>query len=225
MVDRAGVASRRHAAPSAWSRGRRFRAAAAAAVLFCAAATGCCLVRPPDAETIFAAGSNGYRTPEAAFETFRVAFGSDLPRLEYLSLSQGFRQRENVSYQTYLVARQKLLREHPLLELLAGAEVVASEAAGPRKHRLVVAVAGRRLEVDLVREDRFQIYKGTDFLADGEAEFGAAVHVEPAPGGKLVTARVAIPADELQGVDLESLTELELVQTWKIDRFADLPGS
>ena len=54
------------------------------------ALSGCCLVRPPNAKTLLEAGEDGLRTPESAFETYRVAFGADLPQFEYRCLSADF---------------------------------------------------------------------------------------------------------------------------------------
>lgn len=183
---------------------------------------GCCLVRPPDAETLVGAGMAGWRTPEAAFETFRVAFGADLPELEYRSFSRDFRRREGVSYQSYRVAREKLLAENPFLPLLSRAEVVESRVVVEnRRHRLLVQAAGRRFAVELVREDRFQIYAGTEFLADGPVDFDRAMAFRAAPGGSRAVLDLLVPEDDLAGVDLGRATSFVIEETWKIDRFGE----
>ncbi len=184
---------------------------------------GCCLVRPPDAETLYAAGNGGLRTPEAAFETFRVAFGSDMPPLEYRCLSEQFRREQGISYQTYRVARQKLIEENPLLPLLAKAKVVESKELSARRHRLTVEVAGRRFAVELVRQDEFQIYKGAVFLADGSLDFASGVHVSDSGAGKQISAVVLLKDEEIEGVDLGGLTSFRIEQVWKISRFTEDP--
>jgi hypothetical protein len=187
--------------------------------------SGCCLVRPPDAKTLFDAGNGGWRTPESAFETFRVAFGADLPEMEYRSLSDGFRRVHQISLQGWLIARQKLIDTQPLLGLLTKARVVRSQEVGARRHRLVVQTAGRRFVVDLVREDEFQIYAGGVFIADGSLDFGSAVHVSDAPAGKRVSAEVFVPDADLVGVDLSILSVLRVEQVWKIDGFGEEPAA
>ena len=183
---------------------------------------GCCLVRPPDAQTLVGAGMAGWRTPEAAFETFRVAFGADLPELEYRSFSRDFRRREGVSYQSYRVAREKLLDENPFLPLLSRAEVIESRVVvEDRRHRLLVQAAGRRFAVELVREDRFQIYAGTEFLADGPVEFDRALAFRAAPGGMRAVLDLLVAEDDLAGVDLARATSFVIEETWKIDRFGE----
>jgi hypothetical protein len=217
---------RRQGVGPAWSRARGILARAGYAAFLAglpAALDACCLVRPPDAKTLVAAGNAGWRTPEAAFEVFRVAFGADLPELEYRSLSLDFRRREGVSYQTYRIARERLLSEHPLLALLAGAEIVESEGRGERSHRLVVRAGGRSFVVDLVREDRFQIYAGTVFLADGAVDFEHALRFRAAPGGLRAVLDLLVPEEDLAGVELSRATSFTVEQTWKIERFGDAP--
>jgi hypothetical protein len=211
---------------------RGVRAALAAQALLAAClvqAPGCCLTRPPDAKTLVAAGSAGWRTPEAAFETFRVAFGADLPELEYRSLSLDFRRREGVSYQSYRVARERILEENPLLALLTRAEVVESRPVDglqgrTKKHRLVVQAAGRRFGVELVREDRYQICSGTTLLADGTLDFGRALRFRESPEGWRTLVDLLIPGLDVEGIDLSSATSFLVEQTWKIDRFMDAPA-
>ncbi len=180
-------------------------------------------MRPPDAETLYAAGNGGWRTPEAAFETFRVAFGADMPLLEYRCLSEEFRREQSLSYQTYRVARQKLIDANPLLALLAKAEVAESKVLGARRHRLIVEVAGRRLQVDLIRQDEFQIYKGGLLIADGRLDFASGVRVSKSGPVQKVSAEVSLKDEELPEVDLDGLTSFHVDQLWKISRFTEEP--
>ncbi len=182
-------------------------------------------MRPPDAETIYAAGNGGWRTPEAAFETFRVAFGADMPLLEYRCFSEEFRRDQTLSYQTYRVARQKLIDAHPLLALLAKAEVVESKELGARRHRLIVEVAGRRLMVDLTLQDEFQIYKGGLLIADGRLDFASGVRVSKAGLSRKVSAEVSLKGEELAEIELDGLTSFHVDQLWKISRFTEEPAA
>ncbi|HTF88002.1 MAG TPA: hypothetical protein VK843_06300 [Planctomycetota bacterium] len=217
--------------------GRDFRAKAGAgavlALLALYLAPGCCLVRPIDGKTLVEAGNNGWRTPEAAFETFRAGFAADLPELEFRSFSRAFREENRISYSTYRVARQKLIDDKPYLKLLANAEVVEGSVVSEGRHRLVVQAAGRRFGVELVREDGFQIYSGAVFLADGPLDFERAVQVGETvtvdPAGervplKTLQVNLQIPEEDLQGLELSSLTIVRVERVWKIDRFLDAPS-
>ncbi len=182
---------------------------------------GCCLIRPTDAKILVEAGNSGWRTPEAAFETFRAAFGAELTDLEFRSLSANFRREHQVSYSSYLMVRKKLIDSQPYLAFLANAKVVEGTVISASRHRLTLQAAGRRFEVELVREDWFQIYSGGVFLADGLLDFTRAVQVSDSGTGKLVTAEVRVADENLGDGDLLALTSLRIEQVWKIDNFAD----
>jgi hypothetical protein len=198
--------------------------AAALAALVLQLSPGCCLVAPPDAKTIFEAGNNGWRTPEAAFETFRVAFGAELAELEFRSLSTNFRREHGISLSTYIVARRELIRAKPYLAFLAEAKIVGESEISARRHRLEVSAAGRHFQVEMVCEDWFQIYSGAGFLADGPVDFGRAVVVRDAGADKVVTTELHISADELGEADLSTLTGQRIEKVWKIDSFGDAPS-
>ena len=219
LVDEGGA--RRHSEAPRWSRRRRILALGGLAALAAIVPPGCCLVRPPEAKTLLSAGNGGFRTPEAAFETFRVAFGADLPELEFRSLSDAFRAREQISYQSYRIAREKLIEANPLLKLLAEAKVVKSEVRGDGRHHLVVEAAGQQFAVELVRQDEFQIYSGAQFLADGSLEFARAVKTTKITGGQRVSAEIFLSDEDTEGVDISKLTSLRVEQVWKIDGFGE----
>ncbi|MEO6708072.1 MAG: hypothetical protein ABI054_11595 [Planctomycetota bacterium] len=200
------------------------RAGAVLALLALQLAPGCCLVRPIDAKTLSEAGNNGWRTPAAAFETFRAGFAADLPELEFRSFSRAFREQNQISYSTYRVARQKLIDDKPYLKLLANAEVAGESVVSEGRHLLVVQAAGRRFAVELVREDGFQIYSGGVFLADGPVDFERAVQVQDTATGKKVQVELVVPEEDLGGVELSTLTSFRIEQQWKIDRFLDAPS-
>lgn len=186
---------------------------------------GCCLIRPPNADVLLGAGEAGLRTPESAFELFRAAFASDLPLLEYRSLSQGFRRANGLSYQTYREARAQLLDRQPFMAFLAKAQVVDSVATGEGRHRLTVEAVGRRFYVDLVREDEFQMFSGGRLLADGPIDFPAALRVDPVGDGVRVRADLRLTPETLSAepAELESASSLRLERRWRIDAFVDAP--
>jgi len=185
----------------------------------------CCLVRPPDAKILIEAGENGLRTPESAFETYRVAFGADLPEFEYRCLSADFRRENGISYQTYRVARQQMLESQPYLAFLAKAKVLESTELKAGRHRLLVEAAGRRFVVDLVREDEFKMYAGDVLLADGLADFERAVRVRQTARGQTVSGEARLDGEEFEAVDLSGLSSLRFERVWKIDRFGDEPDA
>jgi hypothetical protein len=202
-------------------------ASVALALLLGGAGLGaCCLVRPPGAKELYEAGAGGMRTPESAFETYRVAFGADLPELEYRCLSADFRRVNGISYLSYRVAREQLLEQKPYLAFLAKAQVQESRAVSAGRHRLLVKAAGQRFVVDLVREDEFKMYAGEVLLADGLLDFERAIKVQPQNDGSLkLGAVVNVDAEQSEGLDLSRLTSLRLEQVWKIDNFGDEPDS
>ena len=82
---------------------------------------GCC-VTPPTAEELL---DLGYRSPAQAFHTLRAAIRGDLPRLEYRSLSAGFRRRNGLSQLSYREFRADWNSKNPWMRTaLSGAEIL-----------------------------------------------------------------------------------------------------
>ena len=161
----------------------------------------------------------GFRDPQQTFETFRTAFRGNLTDLEYRCFSAGFRERQDLSQFEYRAFRDELLAETPLLRwALHKAVVVKAERTSEREARIEAEAAGHTLVIDLVREDFWEIWSGSqrrdgdeDLIQDAFEE-GYLVIVDNPP-------RVVGQAP-LERPGLASrVTELRVGQEWKIDSF------
>jgi hypothetical protein len=178
---------------------------------------GACTTCPPDARDWLA---TGFRTPAAAFKTFQVGVGADLPSLEYRSLSAGFKRRAGISELTWREFREQLFDEQPWLARVACAEVLEEQPQSAGRVRLVARASylwvARTFAVDLVREDFFELYAAGERASDGFIEFERVFDAAP---DALV---LRLPSTGLE--ELGPLSEVRVGREWKIDGFADLSG-
>lgn len=176
-------------------------------------ASACCAA--PSAEDWRALS---YRSPEAAFRTFQTALGAGQPDLEYRSLSSGFKRREGLSELAYLEFRDALFRAQPWLARAACAEIVAVRELAPDRVRLLARArflfSRRSFEVELVREDFYELWKGADLASDGSAPFSELVTKDPSG----IVGHTPAP----EGVALVDITELRIGREWKIDAFLEV---
>ena len=164
-----------------------------------------CCVTPPSAEELM---DLGFRSPEQAFNTLRAGIRGDLPRLEYRSLSGGFRSRNGLSQLSYREFREQWFRENPWLKAaVSGAEVLERrDHPSGRSSVLRVGVLGQEALVFLVAEDFAQLWDRDELREDVLVDdMGALLKqrdgrwVASVPGGGTAP------------------TELRLGREWKID--------
>ena len=189
---------------------------------------GCC-VTPPTAEEIL---DLGFRSPELTLRTFQAGVRGDLPLLEYRCFSQGYKSRNHLSQLAYREFREQELASNPWFQKgVADARILTSESLGEGRHLLRVGSHGHVIEVELVREDFWQLWSNTDLLADELlAHGGFSRATDVLDTGPLVVASAELTPDLASG-SLEELrekiTEFRIGREWKIDRIeqpADPPG-
>jgi len=170
---------------------------------------GCC-VTPPTAEELL---DLGYRSPEQAFLTLRAAVRGDLPRLEYRSLSAGFRRRNGLSQLSYREFREDWYRQNPWIRTaLSSAEIQEQTMrADGRSATLRVGILGKEALVHLVAEDFLQLWD-QDELREDIAVDDMGAHLSATGGDWLAR----FPG----GGDAPS--ELRLGREWKIDGVEEL---
>ena len=161
----------------------------------------------------------GFRDPVQTFETFRLAFRGDLLDLEYRCLSSGFQRRNQLSQLGYREFRDELVAQEPLLRLaLHKAEVVEIDR-GTTRSRIVARAWRATFVLDFVREDFWEIWGGSELLADASVDDMRAegyLRASKTPDGTpwLVGQ---IPLEGL--ADPERITEARIGSEWKIDDF------
>lgn len=209
----------------------------ALAFLSPALAAGCC-VTPPTAEEIL---DLGFRSPEQTLRTFQAGVRGDLPTLEFRCFSAAYRRRNGVSMLTYLEFRERELASSPWFQrVVADAKILTSKSLGEARHLLVVDLHGHEVEVELVREDFWQLWSNADPLVDEPIPpggFSNLAEVAPARplSSPLFEASVEVTPDvlpaKLAGASPEQLremiTEFRIGREWKIDRIEqpkDRPG-
>jgi len=193
-------------------------------------AAGC--VSTPEPEEVLA---TGFRTPEMTFHTLKVGVRAGLPGLEYSCLSGAFRDRYDLSQLAYREFREQVLENEIAFWLgIPKAKIVESVVLAQDRQLLRCESHGTPFELELVREDYWQLWEGPELLADellppGSFPERAEVFSE-ASGVTMVSGFAQLPTylDHLPPEELNrSFTEFRIGREWKIDRIAGLtePGS
>jgi hypothetical protein len=185
----------------------------ASALLLGLAAPACC-VEPPRARDLLALG---FRTPEQTFATFQTAVRADDPGLERRCLSADFVARNGLSGFVFLKFWEDLEKDHPFLRKgIADARLEAPAAVGRTRARIAALTHGRRIEIELVREDFCEAWSGGEKKADEAAPFGERTGVQDgADGSRWIYGRMPLP----EGIEAARITELRFGREWKIDGF------
>lgn len=190
-----------------------------------------CVSTPEPAEVL----ATGFRTPEMTFHTLKVGVRGDLPGLEYACLSGAFRERYGLSQLAYREFREDTL-EHEIAFWLGipKAKIVEAVTLAEDRELLRCESHGTPFELELVREDYWQLWEGPELLADellppGTFRERAEIFSEAA-GVTMVSGFAQLPQylDHLPPEELNrSFTEFRIGREWKIDRIAGLaePGS
>jgi len=205
-----------------------------ALLALCLLAPACCTT-PPSAEEIL---DLGFRTPETTLRTFQAGVRGDYPRLEYRCFSVAFRARSvpPLSQFLYRTFRERELAPHLWFSVgVPDAEIVESIALSARRHRIVARSHGHEFELELVREDLWQLWAGDELLVDlpftGES-FSEWLRLRSTDRGVALKLSADVllsdvlldeeyaywPPGELQ----QELTELRLIREWKIDSIGGL---
>jgi len=155
----------------------------------------------------------GFRTPEQTFQSFQTGLRAELPDLEYRSLSSGFKRREGLTQLAYREYRHELFRREPWLKLAAEAKIERVERISDARARLVARVDTwfheERFELELVREDYYEVWVDGARRDDGNAAWLELVREEDAALVVTVPRPPALQADEL--------SEVVAGREWKID--------
>lgn len=167
----------------------------------------------------------GFRDPQQTFATFRTAFRGNLTDLEYRCLSAGFRERQQLSQFGYRAFRDELLATIPLLRWALYKSVIEkAEVISPRRARIEARAGGYTLVVQLVREDFWEIWAGSQRRDGDEAAVDDAFaqgYLTRVPDPPRVVGQAPLSRPGLS----ERLTELRVGQEWKIDEFELFKGS
>ncbi|MDF1837230.1 MAG: hypothetical protein P1V35_05125 [Planctomycetota bacterium] len=181
----------------------------------------CCVTTPKPKEVL----AYGFDTPIQAFQSFVVALRSDLPHYEYRCFSTEFKARNEISRGGYLMFRDELLKEEPLLRWALQKASRKPEhyqlKMGPDGQRalLTVDVSGTPLTVLLARESYVSV-KGQPEDPMGSAELWVDKTVGslereqwlfPMPSGTL-GAQAPNP-----NRDLDRLISMTIGREWKIE--------
>lgn len=181
-----------------------------------------CLSAPKTSDWI----AVGFRAPEQTFRTFQTAVRADAPELEYRCFSSEFVRRNGLSKLAWREAREELREREPLLRVgIGSAEIVGDAKITGRFATLDADAFGRRVRVQLVREDFGEVWAGAELAYDETLDFARSTGIQEAGDGRrLVFGRVTLPRDETRAV-----TEVRVGREWKIDGISEAephePGS
>lgn len=160
----------------------------------------------------------GFRAPEQTFRTFQTAVRADAPELEYRCFSSEFVRRNGLSKLAWREAREELREREPLLRVgIGSAEIVGEAKITGRFATLDADAFGRRVRVQLVREDFGEVWAGAELVYDETLDFARSTGIQEAGDGRrLVFGRVTLPRDETR-----SVTEVRVGREWKIDGISE----
>ncbi len=180
-------------------------------------------VSPPSPSEVLA---YGFDTPVQAFQSFVVALRADLPHHEYRCFSSGFKARNELSRGGYLMFRDQMLKDQPLLRwALQKATRKPEHYAlewGPngQQAQLIVDVRGRALSVRLTRESYLSgLTQPEDPLAPADKWVDKTVGdleqeqwLFPMPNAGFLGAQVPHP-----NKNLDEVISVTVGREWKID--------
>ena len=166
---------------------------------------------------------------DSAHQTARTLFEAirrDDAEVVYLCMSQRFRQRHGLDGLIAQVAWERFREQTPGLHVAGYAEVPAPTLLGPDRATVTVDVEGRRVEVDLEREARWEVRFR---LANGtEQEQGAVVpsfagnaRVEAVDDpnedrSRLLLLPIDLYHDNQALLPLEAIEHAALTHQWKV---------
>ena len=168
-----------------------------------------------------------YTTPQAAARTLLEALRRDDPEVVYASMSQACRKRLELDRATLVVAWPKVRAENPGLHVVGYAEVPAPKILGPDQARLELLIEGRRVDLDVVRQRRWEVrYRRTNgTLADPGGQLAsfatqATLSEAETDNGTVVTLGLlplVFPVG-FHSLALEQIESAGLCSEWKVDR-------
>lgn len=201
------------------------RCSLAAALALVLPAPGCCslarLFCGPDRSPWV---SIDYRTPELAARTLLEALRRDEPEVVYASLSHAYRDRLGLDQATTVLAWERVRASNPGLHVAGYAEVPPATALAPDRARVALRIEGRRVDLDLVRQRKWEVRwrrpSGTLAEPGGNLpSFAAWVTIEEGERARTATLRLQ-PFTFAVGADLPDAAAIEfagLVAEWKVD--------
>ena len=183
---------------------------------------GCIVTSPSPREVL----DYGFNTPIQTFQSFVVALRADLPHHEYRCFSSGFKARNEISRTGYLLFRDELLKEQPLLRWALERASRKPEryqmewGSNGQQVRLTVDVQGRPLHVILKRESYVTVLGKPEnhldpadtWIDEPVGDLQSQMYLFLLPGGEALGAKVPNPHR-----DLDDFVSLTVGREWKIE--------
>ncbi|MBM3974546.1 MAG: hypothetical protein FJ301_10655 [Planctomycetes bacterium] len=204
------------------------------AILLAAASTlplgGCCALARglcgPDTTPWV---SVDFQSPEATARTFLEALRRDDPEVVYACLARDCRQELGVDGVAAQLAWPQIRTQHPYLHVAGYAAVPPATRLGPDAARLRIAVEGAEIEVDLVRQTKWEVrYRRADgaLYEPGAlvADLAAQIALAPANGDERSTITLQplrFRHDGLDAVPLDAIEFAGVVREWRVRRWRE----
>jgi hypothetical protein len=181
-----------------------------------------CVSQPKPKEVL----AYGFDTPIQAFQSFVVALRADLPHYEYRCFSSGFKKKNEISRGSYLMFRDQLLEEQPLMRWALQrasrnpADYKLEMGPNGKEALLTVNVRGRSLQVVLARESFVSVLgqpqnpldPAESWVDKNVGDLEKEVYLFPIPSAGTLGAQVPHP-----NRDLDKLISLTVGREWKIE--------
>jgi hypothetical protein len=172
-----------------------------------------------------------YSTPEATVRTLLEALRREVPEIVYECLADAYAQQLGVDQMTVQLAWPRIVEQNPGLHVAGYAEVPMAQRTGPDTATVELAIEGRPVTIELVRQARWQarfeaLVESPDapprWLAIERAKalpsWAAALQLAPADE---MRSTLAVPPTEVRHDGIDELTAAQvtafgLQRLWKV---------
>lgn len=170
-----------------------------------------------------------FQSPEAAARTFLEALRRDDPEVVYACLARDCRAELGIDGVAAQLAWPQVRAQYPYLHVAGYAAVPPATRLGPDAARVRIAVEGAAVEVDLVRQTKWEVrYRRADGTlyepGAAVADLGAIADLAPAADEErstLTLRPLVVRHDGLDALPADGIEFAGIVREWRIRRWRD----
>jgi hypothetical protein len=170
-----------------------------------------------------------YSTPEAAARTLLEALRRDDAEAVYKVMSAGCRRQHGLDYTTTIFGWPQFRDANPGLHVAGYAEVPPALVLGPDRARVELTIEGRRVDLELVRERRWEVrfpLASGAMARKGETvrSFAGIATATPhiTDEDSKVALALQLPPVRAHELPLEQVQFAGIYSEWKVDGFTVL---
>lgn len=170
-----------------------------------------------------------FQSPEAATRTFLEALRRDDPEVVYACLARDCRKELGIDGVAAQLAWPQIRAQYPYLHVAGYAATPPATRLGPDAARVRIEVEGNAVELELVRQTKWEVrYRRADGslyepgapVADVSQQIGLAAAAED-ERSTLTLQPLTFRHDGIESVPLDALEFAGVVREWRIRRWRD----